>query len=182
MDFFNEEEDMKKLDVKVLVEAGVMIALAFVLSLVEIYKAPQGGSVTPGSMIPIILFALRWGVGPGVLAGIAFGLLKMVLGGYVMSIPQAMLDYPLAFGLLGLAGLFSKDLKKGNMSGYGKITFSVFLAIAGRFICHFLAGVIFFRDGAGTQNPYIYSFIYQTTYLLPEFIISSAVLSFIWAP
>ena len=60
---------MKKWSTKMLVEAGIMIALSIVLSRIKIYEAPQGGSVTAGSMIPIILFAMRWGVGPGVVAG-----------------------------------------------------------------------------------------------------------------
>lgn len=170
-----------------LVEAGIMLALAVVLSHFEIYKAPQGGSVTPGSMVPILFFAMRWGLGPGVVTGIAFGLLKIMLGGWVFSPIQAILEYPIAFGFLGLAGIFSKaiDFNSGNelnLQTYAKIIFSVFLAIAGRFICHLLAGVIFFSEYAGTQNPWIYSTIYQSTYLVPEFIISAVILSLLWKP
>lgn len=60
---------MKKWSTKMVVEAGIMIALAYLLSRIKIYEAPQGGSVTAGSMIPILLFAMRWGVGPGIITG-----------------------------------------------------------------------------------------------------------------
>ncbi len=94
-----------------LTEAGIMIALSVLLSRIKIYEAPMGGSVTAGSMIPIILFALRWGgVKPGVITGATFGgVLKLMLGGYVYTPIQAILEYPIAFGLLGLAGIISTN-------------------------------------------------------------------------
>lgn len=178
---------MKKWSTRMLVEAGIMLALSIVLSRVVIYRAPQGGSVTAGSMIPILLFALRWGLGPGVITGIAFGGLKLILGGYVFSPIQAILEYPIAYGFLGLAGIFFSSIDfnakdKLNIRAYGKIISSIFLAITGRFICHLLAGVIFFGEYAGAQNPWIYSAIYQSTYLVPEFIISAIILSLLWKP
>ncbi len=178
---------MKKWTTRMLVEAGLMLALSVVLSRFKIYQAPQGGSVTAGSMIPILLFALRWGVGPGVVTGVAFGVLKLMLGGYVFSPIQAILEYPVAFGFLGLAGIFYNSIdfigsKKLNVSGYLKIIASILLAITGRFMCHFLAGVVFFGEYAGAQNPWIYSAIYQSTYLVPEFILSAVILSLLWKP
>ncbi|HSH35717.1 energy-coupled thiamine transporter ThiT [Schnuerera sp.] len=173
---------MKKWSTKMLVEAGIMIALSILLSRIKVYEAPQGGSVTAGSMIPIMLFAMRWGLGPGITAGITFGLLKLMLGGWVFSPTQAILEYPIAFGFLGLAGVFSNSIEKAKDGSYFKIILSVLLAIAGRFICHLLAGVIFFSEYAGTQNPWIYSFGYQASYLIPEFIVSAIILSLIWKP
>lgn len=173
---------MKKWSVKMLVEAGIMIALATVLSRIKIYQAPQGGSVTAGSMIPILLFALRWGVKPGILTGATFGILKLLLGGSVFTPIQAILEYPVAFGLLGLAGLYSGSLKENGNENYLKISFSIFLAIAGRFICHFIAGVVFFSAYAEGQNPALYSLIYQSSYLIPEFLISAVIISIIWKP
>lgn len=175
---------MKKWSTKMLVEAGIMIALAIVLSRIKVYEAPQGGSVTAGSMIPILLFAMRWGLGPGMITGATFGLLKLMLGGWIFSPIQAILEYPVAFGLLGLAGIFHNSIGIGNdkVNDYFKIILSIFLAIGGRFICHLLAGVIFFGEYAGTQNPWIYSAGYQSSYLVPEFIVSAIILSLIWKP
>lgn len=173
---------MKKWSTKMLVEAGLMIALAVLLSRFKVYQAPQGGSVTAGSMIPILLFAMRWGLKPGIVAGATFGLLKLILGGWIFTPTQAILEYPIAFGFLGLAGIFSSYIRDFNKEKYIKIILSVFLAIAGRFLCHLLAGVIFFSEYAGTQNPWIYSFIYQASYLVPEFIVSAIILSLIWKP
>lgn len=165
-----------------LVEAGIMIALAFILSRIKIYQAPNGGSVTAGSMIPILLFAMRWGAGPGVIAGATFGMLKLMMGGYVFSPMQAILEYPIAFGILGLAGLSYNLIsrKKGNY--LFNTIFPVFLAIGGRFICHFLAGIIFFGTTTGGQHPVIFSLIYQSTYLIPEFIVSAVLISIVWKP
>ncbi|GFN36361.1 energy-coupled thiamine transporter ThiT [Tepidimicrobium xylanilyticum] len=173
---------MKKWSTKMLVEAGIMIALAVLLSRIKIYQAPQGGSVTAGSMIPILLFSMRWGLKPGIIAGATFGVLKLILGGWVFTPIQAILEYPIAFGFLGLAGIFSNSIKDFSNDKYVKIILSIFFAIGGRFLCHLLAGVIFFAEYAGTQNPWIYSLVYQSSYLVPEFIVSIIILSLIWKP
>lgn len=165
-----------------LVEAGIMIALAIILDRIKIYGAPQGGSVTAGSMIPIFLFAFRWGLGPGVIAGALFGILQLILGGWVFSPAQAVLEYPVAFGFLGLAGIFSGKVYKEDENGIIGIVAGVLLGVATRFVCHLLAGVIFFSEYAGSQNPWIYSLIYQASYLVPEFVISAVILSLIWKP
>lgn len=171
---------MKKWSTKMLVEAGIMLALSVVLSRIKVYEAPMGGSVTAGSMIPIILFSLRWGVAPGIITGATFGILKIILGGWIFSPIQAILEYPVAFGFLGLAGLFANDK---NLDRYYMNTFiGTFLAIGGRFICHFAAGMLFFSEYAGDKNPWIYSLGYQAQYLVPEFIVSAIILSLIWKP
>lgn len=173
---------MKKWSTKMLVEAGIMIALALVLDKIKIYEAPQGGSVTAGSMVPIFIFAFRWGLIPGITAGAVFGILQLLLGGWIFSPAQAILEYPIAFGCLGLAGMFSNkvsNIKGTNALGVG---LGVLLGIGLRFICHLLAGVIFFAEYAGSQNPWIYSLIYQASYLVPEFIITTIVLYLLWKP
>lgn len=174
---------MKKWTTKMLVEAGVMLGLAVVLSRIKVYQAPNGGSVTAGSMIPIIIFAMRWGLGPGIIGGATFGLLKLMLGGWTYSPMQIILEYPVAFGCLGLAGIFSNSLTRIKEINYFKIFVSVLLAIGGRFICHLLAGVIFFGDTLPENiSPWISSAAYQMTYLLPEFIISAVLLALLWKP
>lgn len=174
---------MKKWSTKMLAEAGIMIALSVLLSRIKVYEAPMGGSVTAGSMIPILLFAIRWGVGPGMITGATFGVLKLILGGSVYTPVQAILEYPIAFGLLGLAGVISISEKEFEIADYLRIILGTLMAIGGRFLCHFFAGVVFFGKYAPEgMSPWKYSFGYQITYLLPEFIISALILSLIWKP
>jgi len=172
---------MKKWSTKMLVEAGIMIALALVLDRIKVYEAPQGGSVTAGSMVPIFVFAFRWGVGPGIVSGAVFGVLQLLLGGWFFTPIQAILEYPIAFGSLGLSGIFSNKLESGKKNIIG-IVFGVLLGIGVRFLCHFIAGIVFFSEYAGDQNPWLYSLIYQAGYLVPEFIITIIVLYIIWKP
>lgn len=165
---------MKQISTKMLVEAGIMIALAQILSYVKIFEAPYGGSVTAGSMVPILLFAIRWGVGPGILAGTVYGALQFILGPkYSFHILSIVLDYLAAFGLLGLAGLFRRNLK-GVYAG-------TFLGILGRFISSVLSGVIIWASYApeGT-NPLVYSIVYNGAYLLPELLISFILVSILY--
>ncbi|NLW23158.1 MAG: energy-coupled thiamine transporter ThiT [Tissierellia bacterium] len=174
---------MKKWSTKMLVEAGIMVALSVLLSRIKVYEAPNGGSVTAGSMIPVLLFSMRWGVGPGLITGATFGLLKLILGGWVFTPVQAILEYPVAFASLGLAGVAMKSKDINKLSDYLKVVLSVLLAIGTRFICHFIAGVIFFAEYAPEGvSPWLYSAAYQATYLVPEFIVSAIILSLIWKP
>lgn len=173
---------MKKWSTKMLVEAGILIALALILDRIKVYEAPQGGSVTAGSMIPIFLYSFRWGLGPGVVAGAIFGLLQLLLGGWIFTPIQAILEYPVAFGMLGLAGIFSNKVYEENKNSIIGIVTGILLGLGVRFICHFLAGIIFFAEYAGSQNPWIYSLVYQASYLVPEFVISVVILTLIWKP
>lgn len=172
----------KKWSTKMLAEGGVMIALATLLSYIKLFKAPQGGSVTAGSMIPIMIFAMRWGVGPGILVGGLYGVLQCILDPQVYYPIQFFLDYPIAFGFLGLAGISKIENKNVSKKDCILIILGVLLAIGGRFVSHLLSGVIFFAEYAGDQNPWIYSILYNGGYLLPEFIISSIVLTVLYKP
>lgn len=165
---------MKKMSTRAIVEAGVMIALAQALSYVTIYTAPAGGSVTAGSMVPILFFAIRWGVGPGIMAGSVYGVLQFLLGPkYSMHILSILLDYVFAFGLLGLAGLATKSMKG--------IYLGVFLGVLGRFVSSVLSGVILFASYAPEDmNPWVYSALYNGTYLLPELIISFVLVTILY--
>ena len=151
---------------RMLVYASVSIALSFVLSCIRLYHMPQGGSITPGSMLPIMIFAYIFGPIPGVLAGIAYGLLQYIQDGYVVHWIQFLLDYPIAFGFLGLAGLHRKNLAVGCIIG-----------ITGRFLMHFLTGIVFFYEYAKGQPVVLYSLIYNGTYLLVELIICVVIAS-----
>ncbi|NLY85215.1 MAG: energy-coupled thiamine transporter ThiT [Tissierellia bacterium] len=172
----------KRLRVRILAEGGMMIALATILSYLKIYDAPMGGSVTAGSMIPIILFAIRWGIVPGLAIGACHGILQFILEPYFYHPIQFLLDYPLAFGLLGLAGIIFHFKEKDSFNKYIRIFLSIFLGIFGRMVCHVLSGVVFFAEYAGDKNPWIYSIQYNAFYLVPEFIISFIVIFIIWKP
>jgi len=153
-----------------LVETAIMVAAAVALSYVKIWEMPQGGSVTLGSMVPILLIALRHGTGWGVTAGVLTGVLQYMLDPYFYHPIQVLLDYPIAFGALGLAGL-AKGRSRAVAAWLGSI------AIAGRFVAHVLSGVVFFGDLAPAgQSPWVYSIIYNGTYLLPEAVLSALLL------
>lgn len=150
---------------RMLVEAGLMIAIAQVLSYIVIFESPQGGSVTAGSMVPIIIFAIRWGSKPGLLAGAVYGVLQFILGPKWSFHPVSLLfDYPVAFGCLGLAGLWKENR--------WTVGLGIALGILGRFISHLISGVVVFASYAEGQNPWIYSAVYNASYLIPELIIS----------
>ena len=119
-------------------------------------------------MVPIFWFALRRGLRWGIFAGVVFGFVVMLnpLDFYVVHPAQLLLDYPIAFGALGLAGVF----KRQPIVGVG-------IGILGRFISHFFSGVIFFGMFAppGT-SPFLYSAIYNGSYLIGEFLISTVIM------
>ena len=171
-----------KSKVLMMTEGGMMIALTALLSYIRIYQAPNGGSVTAGSMIPIMIYAIRWGLIPGIAVGASYGILDFILKPYFVHPLQLILDYPIAYGALGLAGIAYYLKKEKNASGYAALIFGVSLAISGRLISHVLSGVVFFSEYAGNQNPWIYSIAYNATYLIPELIISLLVLIVIWKP
>ena len=101
----NQKKSMRK-STKMLCEAAIFIALAQVLSYIKLMELPNGGSLTP-AMFPIILFAIRWGVWPGLMSGFCFGLLQLIFdGAYAWGWQSMLLDYLVAFTPLGLAGLF----------------------------------------------------------------------------
>ena len=87
----------KKWTAKTVAFGALAIALSFVLSCIRLYRMPQGGSVTPGSMLPLMLFSAAFGIGPGLLAGLAYGVLQYLQGGWWLNVWQFILDYLLAF-------------------------------------------------------------------------------------
>lgn len=170
---------MNNRKVRFMTEGGLMLALSALLSNIIIYQAPNGGSVSAGSMIPLLIFAIRWGTLPGVLLGGLYGILDFLLKPYFYHPVQFLLDYPVAFGLIGLAGIAKMDDSKTFNLG---IILGVGVAMLGRLVAHTASGAVFFAEYAGGQNPWLYSIGYNATYLIPEFIISSIILVIIWNP
>jgi len=158
---------------KILAEGSVIIALTVILKdvLPPIFRLPQGGSVSLAGMVPLLWFSLRRGLRAGLEASAIYGLVNMALpGSFIVDPIQALLDYPIAFGALGLAGLFRK-YPYGPYAG-------VAAGISGRFLAHFVSGVWFFATyaPAGT-SPIVYSAIYNGSYLIVELIVSEVVMA-----
>lgn len=174
---------MQKNKTLILAEGAVMVAFATELSFIRVFKLPWGGSITLLSMLPIVLFSIRRGVGAGLIASFLYSLIQFVqsiidgLFGWGLTpgmlVACILLDYIGAFTVLGIAGLFRK---KGFPGWIGGITLAVFL----RFVLHFASGVIIWQsigslwEGFYTENTYLYSFLYNGCYMLPELIFTLA--------
>lgn len=159
---------------RMLAYAALSIALSFVLSYIRLWKMPQGGSVTPGSMLPLMLFAYAFGAGPGILAGIVYSVLQFIQDSWMLNAWQFLLDYPIAFGMMGLAGFFrgkAGEASRPRAADPG-LLWGIAAASLGRFLASALSGVVFFAEYApeGTP-PLLYSIVYNGTYMLPEMMI-----------
>ncbi|MCL2321553.1 MAG: energy-coupled thiamine transporter ThiT [Oscillospiraceae bacterium] len=164
----NHSSKETKLNARTITLIAIMVALSVVLNAIKIYTFPQGGSITLGSMVPVIFVSMVLGVPYGILAGFLFGLLDLILDPFIVHPIQVLLDYFLAFSLLGMGGIF-----KNNK--FLAVTLSIFC----RFICSVLSGVIFYASLANGQNPLIYSIIYNGNYLVPELIITMIIFYFL---
>jgi thiamine transporter len=148
---------------QIIAEIAIFTALSTALSFITFAVFPEGGSVTLASMVPIIWLALRRGPKVGLFAGAVYGLVQLAVMPQIYFLPQVLLDYPLAFGCLGLAGFFQK---RWALVG-------VVVAITGRFIMHLISGALFFASYAPAgMNPWVYSALYNGSYMLPELGIS----------
>ena len=158
--------DRKKITTSALLKSAMLIALTIILHMIKIYHFPQGGSVTAGSMVPLLLIAFAYGPRLGVLAGFVFGIINLLQNPYILHPVQVLFDYPLPFMAMGLAGFFPNKLVTGAI-----------VAIGARFICHFISGIVFFASYAPEgMSPYWYSFIVNGSTMLPNLIITIIIL------
>ena len=149
-----------------IVFAALMIAATLVLEQLRIFHMPQGGSVTLGGMVPLILLAYLEGPVVGAIGGCLYGFLNMMQDPYILHPVQVLFDYPLPYMCMGLAGLLPAH----------RIA-STALAFVARFACHFISGVVFFASYAPEgMNPAVYSMVFNATYLVPDFIICFIIL------
>ena len=170
-----------RLYTRMLCEGAIMVALALVLNQLKIFRLPNGGSITL-EMLPIFFYAVRWGVGPGLLAGFAFGLLQMFIDGAVAWGWQSLLlDYLVAFTPLGLAGLF-----KGKDWG---IFAGTVLGSVVRFIVHFISGITIYAIVAPTElfnmtftSPWMYSLAYNGSYMAIDMALCLVVFGLLYKP
>ena len=148
--------------------AGVCVALSFALSYAKIFRMPQGGSVTLVSMLPVMLFAYSFGLKKGLAVGLVYGLLQSVQDPYIIHPAQFLLDYPIAFTMLGFAGVLSgkKVFEKSPQLKFAAG------ALAGgilRYVAHVFSGVFAFGSWADTEkfsNLWIYSVAYNSYVLI----------------
>ena len=161
-------------NVRALTESAILVALGVILSYLVLFRMPQGGSVTPFAMLPVIVIGIRRGLKWGLGSGFVFACLQMIrqfwppptatVEGYIAVI---MLDYILAYSVLGLSGIF-----KGKKFG---LLFAIPLCITLRFFSHFLSGIIVWSIYAGDQPVWLYSLIYNGSYMGVELVITMAV-------
>jgi len=149
---------------KMIAEIGVVVALSFVLGLLVFFRPPQGGVVT-ASMLPIIFIAMKRGLFVGVISGILAGFIQMAVDPYLVHPIQILLDYPLAWGAVGIAGFFKNSA-----------VLAVLVASFSRFIFHSLSGYVFFAQYApeGSQaglGLVLYAMFYNASYIIPSAII-----------
>lgn len=157
--FISGKKENKRFGTRQLVFSAMAMALAMVTSMIKVVDMPMGGSVTLFSMLFICLIGYWYGPKGGLMTAVAYGVLQLIVDPYIISIPQMLTDYILAFGALGLSGIFSKA-KHGLAKGY-------IAGVLGRFFFTFLSGMIFFGSYAASYNMTapVYSFLYNGAYL-----------------
>lgn len=164
---------------KLLVEGAAMVALATVLSFIRIIKLPWGGSITLLSMLPIVIFSIKNGMGNGLVASFVFSLVQLFQGvldglfGWGLTpgslIACIIIDYILAFTVLGVAGIFREKGLAGWIGG-------TVLALVLRLVMHFISGVVIWHSfgelwgGFATESTILYSLCYNGAYMVPEII------------
>jgi len=147
---------------------SIGVALAIICRFIKVWEMPQGGAVS-FTMIPIIFIAIRNGAIQGILTGIIYAVLSVMFHATIFHPMSIFLDYIIAFGVLGLAGMFSKNVKG--------IVLGSCVGIGCRFILSVLSGVMIFGNFAPFgQNPWVYSMIYNASYLVPQLLIVIIVL------
>ena len=154
---------------KILAEIIIFVAMGGALALIShsFFSLPQSGSINLG-MVPIFWLALRRGPKIGIFAGAVLGVVDLAIEPFVVHPIQFLLDYPLPFACLGLAGFFRKFSTIGPVIG-------VAVGGAARFLCHFISGVVYFANYAPAGvSPIVYSIVYNGTYMVPSIIICAA--------
>lgn len=161
-----------------LVECAILMAMAVILNFLKINSFwALGGSITVVSMLPILLAGYRHGIKWGVMTGVGYAVLQILLDIAQISswgltpiifIGTIALDYLLAYGGLSFAGLF-----RGKKNG---LWLSSLVCLTWRYAMHFLSGIILFAeyDQVGF-TPVTWSLAYNGSYMIPEIILTTAV-------
>lgn len=174
---------MKKsgLTLRCICEGAIFIALATVLSLLPIWKMPQGGSFDL-AMLPIFIFCIRWGFGPSMAASFVYGVIQLMLEGGIAVGWQSMLgDYIIAYTVLGLAGLF-----KGKKNGF---FIGTVVGCVARFLVHYVVGATVWAEympetffNMTMTTPWFYSALYNGAYMLIDMAAILVIGALLWKP
>ncbi len=182
-DFFMSEITMTKQEskgsvavnrTKQLVFSAMAIALATVISVViKLPSLPNGGSITACSMLVITLIGYWYGPKVGIQTAIAYGIIQFITGPYMLTPIQVVIDYPLAFGALGLSGFFSNS-KHGLIKGY-------LVGVLGRYAFAMLSGLIFYTEYVASLSDNMAAvwgaFTYNFSYIGPEALLTVILLA-----
>ena len=169
-----ESKSQTVFQTKILAEIIIFVAMAGALALIShsFFSLPQGGSINLG-MLPIFWLAMRRGPKIGIFAGALLGFVDLAIGPFIVHPIQFILDYPLPFACLGLAGFFRRFQRFGPVAG-------VTVGGTARFLCHFTSGVVYFANYAPPGlNPIIYSIVYNGTYMVPSLVICAFAIFFL---
>ena len=164
---------MKQQKMLRLVESGLLLALATVLSMVKVLDLPYGGSITAFSSLPILLVAYRHGTARGLIVAFAYALMQLLLGAGTLSyatsaaaaVAIVVLDYLLAFTVLGLGGIFRKRVESQGVA----LVLGAVATGGMRYILHVIAGCTVWAGlSIPTEAALLYSLAYNATYMVPE--------------
>ena len=155
-----------------LINVALMLALTIVLHQLRLFHMPQGGSITLGAMVPLLFLTYRYGAGIGCLAGFLYGMINLMQDAFIIHPLQVLFDYPLPYMALAVAAAVP-----------GRLYVGAALAFSARFLCHYISGVVFFGSYAPPDmSPYLYSLVFNATYLVPEAIICLVILRILPVP
>ena len=173
--------NQKQTYVRMLAEEGLMVVLAQILGYIKLWEMPWGGSICL-SMLPIFLFAVRWGLSSGLMAGFVLGVLQFMFdGGFALGWQSILGDYLVAFTVLGFAGLF-RGKKGGIFTG-------TMVGSAARFLVHYVVGATIWAEympeeffGMTMTTPWFYSFLYNGFYMVIDMILCLIIFALLYKP
>ena len=166
----NKSQQKTGADTKAVTLSALLVALATGLGMLKLFEMPYGGTVTVFSMLPIVLCGYFLGTRRGVMAGMCVGLLNLIFGPYVIHPIQLLVDYPFAFGALGLSGI-CRNQKHGLIKGY-------IIGLFARYCCAVVSGIVFFGAYAPDGfNAVTWSLFYNFTYLAAEGALTLVIIS-----
>lgn len=155
-------------DTRAIVYGAISIAMSFALSYIKLVELPQGGSITLASLLPLIIYCCMFGTRRGTIACLIYGVLQAIQDPWIIHPMQFLLDYPLAFGMIGVSGIF---VEKGVFRFKGKLQrfnqmfgflSGALIAVIGRFICHVLSGIFAFTSYGNINAALAYSLGYNS--------------------
>ena len=160
-----------KWDSRQLAMGAMCIAISFVLSLIRLFRMPQGGSITPAAMLPLVLFTVACGPLKGFIVGCACGFLHLLSDPYIIHPLQMLVDYPLAYGAIAL----SYVAVKLPVDKKWQLPIAALFGGLGRYAMEVLSGVVFFAEYAGEQNALVYSLLYNLGSRGPDTLVCAVV-------